>query len=156
MSMGPAQAQARHRCDQIREWISIGLDSDLSRIEQALVTRHLTVCADCTAFSRDVHAFTGALRDASLEPLEHAITLPQRTRRVSVRSFQVGVAAAVALAAVGVASLSSSLGQSQINSKMRPAVTGIRYKDQMRMRQLHQLTERVAQTQDRPVGKQPV
>ena len=154
--MGPAQAHARYRCDQIREWISIGLDSDLSRIEQALVSRHLAVCADCTAFSHDVQAFTGALRNAQLEPLEHAITLPQRTRRVSVRSFQVGVAAAVALAAVGVASLSSSLGQSQINSKMRPAVTGIRYKDQMRMRQLQQLGERVAQTQPRPVGRQPV
>jgi predicted anti-sigma-YlaC factor YlaD len=154
--MGPSQAQARHRCDQIREWISIGLDSDLSRIEQALVNRHLTVCAECTSFAHDVQAFTGALRATELELLERPISLPQRTRRVSVRSFQVGVAAAVALAAVGVASLSSALGQDQIGSKINPAVSGIRYKDQMRTRQLQQLTEQVAQTLPRPVGRQPV
>jgi hypothetical protein len=35
-------------------------------------------------------------------------------------------------------------------------VTGIRFKDQMRARQLQQLTERVEQTMPRPLGRQPV
>jgi predicted anti-sigma-YlaC factor YlaD len=151
--MGLSHAQTRHRCDQIREWISLELDCDLSRIERALVDRHVAGCADCRAFATDAHAFTGALRAAPLEPLEQPIALPSRVR-LTARSFQVAVAAAVAVAAVGVASLSASLGEEQFAGKVTP-VSAEPSKDQMRQRQLRELTERVAQTLPRPVGTQP-
>jgi predicted anti-sigma-YlaC factor YlaD len=152
--MGPSQAQARQRCDQIREWVSLELDCDLSRIERALVERHLAACADCRAFARDVATFTLELRKAELEPLERPIVLPRRAG-VSARSFPVAVAAAVAVAAVGVASLTNSSAQGPASSRARQ-VTGIRFKDQMRARQMQQLEERVAQTMPRPLGRQPV
>lgn len=151
--MGLSHAQTRQRCDRIREWISLELDCDLSRIERALVDRHVAGCAECRAFATDVHAFTGALRAARLEPLEQPIALPSRVR-VTARSFQVAVAAAVAVAAVGVASLSSSLGDEQLGAKVTP-ISSEPSKDQMRQRQLRELTERITQTMPRPVGTQP-
>lgn len=152
--MGLSHAQTRQRCDQIREWISLELDCDLSRIERALVDRHLAGCVECKAFAIDVHAFTEALRAERLEPLEQPIALPSRRGRVTARSFQVAVAATVAVAAVGVASLSSSLRGDQLGAKVTP-VSVEPSKDQMRQRQLRELTERIAQTMPRPVGTQP-
>lgn len=98
-------------------------------------------------------ALTGALRAAPLEPLEQPIVLPRRGR-VTARSFQVAVAAAVAVAAVGVASLSTTLRDAQIGAGVTP-VSAEPSKDQMRQRQLDQLTERIAQTLPRPSGTQP-
>lgn len=151
--MGLSHAQARQRCDRIREWISLELDCDLSRIERALVDRHVAGCAECRAFAADVHAFTGALRAAPLELLEQPISLPSRVR-VTARSFQVAAAAAVAIAAVGLTSLSTTLRDEQLGSKVTP-VSAEPSKDQMRQRQLRELTERVAQSTPRPVGTQP-
>jgi predicted anti-sigma-YlaC factor YlaD len=146
--------EIRHRCHQIREWISVGMDCDLSRIEQGLVDRHLAACAECRAFVADVDAFTTTLRAAPLESLEQPIELPRRGR-VTARSFQVAVAAAVAVAAVGVASLSTTLRDGQLGARVTP-VSAEPSKDQMRQRQLEQLTERIAQTMPRPSGNQPV
>jgi predicted anti-sigma-YlaC factor YlaD len=152
--MGLSHAQTRHRCDRIREWVSLELDCDLSRIERALVDRHLAGCAECRAFAIDVHAFTDRLRAAPLEPLEQPIQLPGRGR-LTARSFQVAVAASVAVAAIGVASLSSSLRGDSLGAKVTP-VSAEPSKDQMRQRQLQQLTDRISQTLPRPVGNQPV
>jgi predicted anti-sigma-YlaC factor YlaD len=151
--MALSHAESRHRCDQIREWVSLGLDCDLSRIEQALVDRHLAGCVECRAFMTEVDAFTGALRSAPLQPLEQPIALPRRGR-VTARSFQVAVAAAVAVAAVGVASLSTTLRDGELGGRVTP-VSAEPSKDQMRQRQLQQLTERIAQTLPRPAGTQP-
>ncbi len=151
--MALSHAESRHRCDQIREWVSLGLDCDLSRIEQALVDRHLAGCVECRAFMTEVDAFTGALRAEPLQPLEQPIALPRRGR-VTARSFQVAVAAAVAVAAVGVASLSTTLRDGELGGRVVP-VSAEPSKDQMRQRQLQQLTERIAQTLPRPAGTQP-
>lgn len=155
--MGLVQAHTRHRCDRIREWISLELDGELSRIERALVERHLAVCADCTAFAADVHGFTNALRAESLEALSRPVELPSRTR-VSLRSFQVGAAAAIAVVAVGIGTLSSSLLGDRVGARVSPAAgTPVDVgRDQLRARQLQDLTERIAQTAPRPVGTQPV
>jgi predicted anti-sigma-YlaC factor YlaD len=155
--MGLVQAHTRHRCDRIREWIALELDGELSRIERALVDRHLAVCSDCTAFAAEVRGFTQALRAESLEPLARPIELPSR-RRVSVRPLQVAAAAAVALIAVGIGSLSNSLLDGRVGARITPAA-GMRVdegKDQLRARQMQELTERIAQISPRPVGSQPV
>lgn len=155
--MGLVQAHTRHRCDRIREWISLELDGELSRIERALVDRHLAVCGDCTAFAADVRGFTQALREEDLAPLAQPIQLPSR-RRVSLRPLQVAAAAAVTLVAVGIGSLSSSLFDGRVGGSLTPAV-GVRVdegKDQLRTRQMQELTERIAEVAPRPVGTQPV
>jgi predicted anti-sigma-YlaC factor YlaD len=152
--MSVFQARARQRCDRIREWISLSTDGELSRIEHALVERHLVGCPDCEAFATDVEAFTMALRTAPLEPLAEPIVLPRRTR-VSFRSFQVAAAAAVAVVAVGVASLSTSLRDGGLGSSI-PQVRVDEDADKLRARQLQDLTERNALTAPRPVGTQPV
>jgi anti-sigma factor RsiW len=153
------QPRTGQRCERIREWISLELDDELSRIERALVERHVAACADCAAFAVRVDAFTSALRAAPLERLDQPIALPVR-RRLQVRSVQVAAAAAVAVGAVGIASLSSSI-QERIGTSISPAadarVDESPSADQMRARQLRQLTERIAQTvPPRPIGTQPV
>jgi predicted anti-sigma-YlaC factor YlaD len=156
--MGLVQAHTRHRCDRIREWISLELDGELSRIERALVDRHLAVCGDCTAFAAEVRGFTQALRGESLEPLARPIELPSSKSRLSVRPLQVAAAAAVALIAVGIGSLSSSLLDGRVGSGLTPSA-GLRVdegKDQLRARQMRELAERIAQVSPRPVGTQPV
>jgi predicted anti-sigma-YlaC factor YlaD len=155
--MGLVQAHTRHRCDRIREWISLELDGELSRIERALVDRHLAVCGDCTAFAAEVRGFTQALRGEGLEPLARPIELPS-SKRVWVRPLQVAAAAAVALIAVGIGSLSSSLLDGRVGSGLTPSA-GMRVdegKDQLRARQMQELAERIAQVSPRPVGTQPV
>lgn len=146
----------RHRCDRIQEWISLEVDDELSRIERALVERHVVACVDCAAFAAHVQAFTDALRAAPLEQLEQPVALPAR-RRLPLRSFQVGAAAALAVVAVGIATLSNSLRQERLGGQISPAV-GVRAdegSDQLRARQLRQLTERISQN-SRAVGTQPV
>jgi predicted anti-sigma-YlaC factor YlaD len=154
--MGLVQAHTRHRCERIREWLSLELDGELSRIERALVDRHLAVCGDCTAFAAEVRGFTQALRAESLEPLARPIQLPSR-RRVSVRPVQVAAAAAVAMIALGIGSLSTSVGVG-VGERLTPAA-GLPVdedKDQLRARQMRELTERIAEVSSRPVGTQPV
>ena len=152
--MGAFQARARHRCDRIREWVSLEVDGELSRIEQALVERHLAACAECAAFAADVGGFTQALRTAPLEPLAEPIVLPRRTR-ISLRSFQVAAAAAVAVVAVGVAGLSSSLRDEGVGAST-PQTRVDEGTDELRARQLQNMIERDALTAPRPVGTQPV
>lgn len=154
--MGVFPAQSRQRCDRIREWISLEVDGELSRIERALVDRHLAVCSDCNEFAADVHAFTDSLRAARLEPLARPIVLPRRAR-VSIRPFQVAAAAAVAVAAVALGTLTNAIREDQLGARVSPASTRVdEGRDQLRMRQLQELTERVSLVDDRPVGTQPV
>lgn len=152
--MSAFQARHHHRCDRIREWISLDVDGELSRIEHALVERHLAACPDCMAFAADVQGFTQALRAAPLEPLAAPVVLPRRTR-VSLRSFQVAAAAAVAVVAVGVASLSTSLRNEGLGVST-PQIQVDEGPDELRLRQLQESIERDALTAPRPVGKQPV
>jgi predicted anti-sigma-YlaC factor YlaD len=66
-----------------------------------MVEVHLERCPACRAFRGDLELFTGALREATLEELEHPIAVSHPRRRVSFARVQIGVAAAVAVVAVG-------------------------------------------------------
>jgi ferric-dicitrate binding protein FerR (iron transport regulator) len=90
------------QCDRAREWVSRGLDHDLSEIERTLLTRHLGVCERCDAFHEDVTQLTTALRAAPLEAVSRPVELP-RARRLAFRPLQ--AAAGLAVAAVGVGSM---------------------------------------------------
>jgi len=85
----------------VRAQISLELDGGLSELERRMLAAHLDRCPECRAFEADVSAFTQELRTAQLQELEHPIVV-RRPRRVSLARVQVGVAAAVAVVALGV------------------------------------------------------
>jgi predicted anti-sigma-YlaC factor YlaD len=90
-------------CDRVRSQISLELDEGLSQLERAMVAAHLERCSDCLAYESEITAFTQALREAPLEPMSSPVSVRKARRFVAAR-LQVGVAAAVAVAALGAAS----------------------------------------------------
>jgi predicted anti-sigma-YlaC factor YlaD len=82
------------------------LDGELSSFEHALLHDHLARCADCRAFTESVSGLTLALRAAPPEPYAGVvITRPRRHLHVPLTK----VAAAVAVAAIGLGSLLASV-----------------------------------------------
>jgi anti-sigma factor RsiW len=91
-------------CDRVRGQLSLELDGELSQLERAMVAAHLERCDRCRAFRDGVVAITGALREAPLERLEHAVILPSRSRsrrRARFATAQVAAAAASIAVALG-------------------------------------------------------
>lgn len=95
-------------CERARSWASLGLDAELSPFERALLDAHLERCPSCAAFAADVQTITAELRAAPPARPTIAVVprLPAR-RRAQLRAFQVGAAAALVAAAVGMAGLVS-------------------------------------------------
>jgi anti-sigma factor RsiW len=89
-------------CDRVRSQISLELDNELSQLEHAMVSTHIERCSECRAYRDDVAAITSAVRAAPMERMERPIGL-RRPRRVIAARLQVGVAAAFAVVALGVA-----------------------------------------------------
>ena len=102
-------------CQRIREQVSLRLDDELSQLEERMVAAHLVRCSDCRAFDQSVREFTDELRAAPLESPRQPI-LVRRRRRVSLTAAQVGVAATLAVAVLGV------LSQIDVPSTQDPAV----------------------------------
>jgi predicted anti-sigma-YlaC factor YlaD len=90
-------------CDRVRSQISLELDEELSQLERAMVAAHLERCPECLAYQDEVGAFTQALREAPFERMSSPVAV-RRARRYVAARLQVGVAAAVAVVALGVAS----------------------------------------------------
>lgn len=99
------------RCERAREYASLALDGELSQFEHALLRAHLEQCTGCRSYNGSLVATTERLRNAPLERLERPISLPSR-QRVSFRSVQAGLAAALVVTAIGLGGLLSSLGSS--------------------------------------------
>jgi hypothetical protein len=89
-------------CERVRGQVSLELDCELSQLERAMLAAHAVRCADCRAYRTEVRAFTRELRTAPLEAAP-AISVRRYGRTVASR-IQAGVAAAMALAVVGVGS----------------------------------------------------
>lgn len=93
-------------CERARQWISAGLDGELSEFEGALLEGHLAACKSCTAFLVETRSLTNELRSAPLESFE--VRLPARRRpRIALRLSP--VAASLAVVAVGVGSILASM-----------------------------------------------
>jgi anti-sigma factor RsiW len=88
-------------CDRVRSQISLELDGELSQLERAMVAAHLQRCPDCRAYEAQVTSFTRVLREAPLKQMERPVVVRKPRRSVGAR-LQAGVAAAVALVALGV------------------------------------------------------
>jgi hypothetical protein len=87
-------------CERVREQVSLLLDGELSELEGRMLELHVAQCRQCAEFRASVTSFTEALRAAPLEALEAPIVV-ERRRVVNMSRIQVGVAAAFALAALG-------------------------------------------------------
>ena len=57
-------------CERAAQWISLDLDGELGRLEQAALARHLRRCDRCRASSAEIGGFTALLREAP--PVEPA------------------------------------------------------------------------------------
>jgi predicted anti-sigma-YlaC factor YlaD len=93
-------------CERARQWISAGLDGELSEFEGALLEGHLAACKSCTAFLVETRSLTNELRSVPMEPF--AVRLPARRRpRIALRLSP--VAASLAVVAVGIGSILASV-----------------------------------------------
>jgi predicted anti-sigma-YlaC factor YlaD len=100
-------------CERARSWVSLGLDGELSQVEQALLRAHVGRCARCAEFALDLGRLTEELRRAPLErPAAERIPLhrPGLARGLTgMRVLRVGAAAAAIVLAAGLGSLAGSL-----------------------------------------------
>jgi predicted anti-sigma-YlaC factor YlaD len=94
-------------CERARTWASLGLDDELSQVEQALLRAHVGRCAACAVFVRDLDGLTQELRTAPLA--RPRLRTPVRRRKHGARSLQLGTAAAAIAIAAGLGSLAGSL-----------------------------------------------
>jgi predicted anti-sigma-YlaC factor YlaD len=101
-------------CERAREWISLGLDGELSELEELLLQRHLTGCEECASFSATLRATTSRLRATPLEMPERRIELPRRRQWTVAR---------VAYSTAAVAVLAVGLGSSLSTRSPRPVRT---------------------------------
>ena len=101
-----------NECERARSRASLGLDGELSQVEQALLRRHIVRCASCAEFERRLDTLTLEIRRAPLQRPARA-AMPDRRRSTGRRVLQVcAVAAAVAIAAA-FGSLAGSLTSPQ-------------------------------------------
>jgi predicted anti-sigma-YlaC factor YlaD len=90
-------------CSRVRAQVSLRLDDELSQLERRMLSAHLERCDDCRVYADEVEEFTLALRAAPPVPLDRPIVV-RRPRRLVIARMQAGVAAVLAIAAVGLAS----------------------------------------------------
>jgi hypothetical protein len=95
-------------CERARSWASLGLDGELSQVEQALLRAHVGRCAACAEFASDLDGLTQEIRTAPLERPPVAGT-PVHRRSSGMRVLQLGAAAAAIVIAAGLGSLAGSL-----------------------------------------------
>lgn len=86
-------------CERAREYASLRLDGELSELEEALLSAHLSRCDVCRTFDADIRTMASALRDAAFEKASAPIVIPGR-RRAASQVLRVGTAAAVVAVAL--------------------------------------------------------
>jgi anti-sigma factor RsiW len=87
-------------CARVREQVSLELDGELSQLEQRMLSAHLERCGACATYADDVRDLTDRIRSAPLHSMRRPVVV-RRKRHLSTTRVQVGVAAAFALAALG-------------------------------------------------------
>jgi len=87
-------------CSRVREQVSLELDGELSQLEQRMLGAHLERCPRCAAYAADVRDVTERIRNAPRAVMQRPVVVRRRRPLTTVR-LQVGVAAAFALAALG-------------------------------------------------------
>jgi|SRR5579862_3313839 len=94
-------------CERAHALVSLGLDGELSDVDEATLRAHVGRCAACARFARDLGALTQEIRTAPLE--RPAAAVPPPRRRAATRTLRLGAAAAAVALAAGFGSLAGSL-----------------------------------------------
>ena len=87
-------------CERATQWISLELDGELGRLEQAALTRHLRRCDRCSSTSTEFGAFTRLLREAPpVEPPRPVFVVTpgwvKRRTRARIRGGVLALAVAI-------------------------------------------------------------
>jgi anti-sigma factor RsiW len=99
-------------CTRVREQVSLELDGELSQLEQRMLAAHLERCARCAVYAADVRHTTERIRSAPHAVMQRPVVVRRRRPLTTVR-LQVGVAAAFALAALGLGTQLATSTESQ-------------------------------------------
>jgi anti-sigma factor RsiW len=94
-------------CERAREWVSLGLDDELSEHEHAQLRAHLARCPACAPYAREIDVVTMKLRATGLERPTRSFRLPRRRSHPFALRTATGLAAVAASA--GLAVLGGSL-----------------------------------------------
>jgi anti-sigma factor RsiW len=105
-------------CARVREQVSLELDDELSQLEQRMLTAHLERCAACATYADDVRDLTERIRTAPLHTMRRPVVV-RRQRFITTTRLQIGVAAALALAALGLGTQLAATAESQQGSFAR-------------------------------------
>jgi predicted anti-sigma-YlaC factor YlaD len=95
-------------CERARKRASLGLDGELSQVEQALLRAHVGRCAQCAGFAHDLGAMTQGIRATPLTR-PRLTGMPARRRSSGMRPLQLVAAAAAVIVAAGLGGLVGSL-----------------------------------------------
>jgi anti-sigma factor RsiW len=87
-------------CTRVREQVSLELDGELSQLEQRMLAAHLERCSECAVYAADVRHLTERIRSAPLHTMRRPVVV-RRQRSLAATRLQIGAAAALALAALG-------------------------------------------------------
>ena len=91
-------------CERARNWLSLGLDAELSQLERAVLDSHLAKCPDCTAAGARLEAVAAVIRSTP-QQRPPGLSVPRLRTRGSLRAFYAAAGAALtataALAGVG-------------------------------------------------------
>lgn len=89
-------------CERAAQWISLDLDGELGRLEQAALARHLRRCDRCRATNSEIGTFTTLLRDAPpVEPSRAVVVVTPAWARRRARAKVRGGILALAVATAG-------------------------------------------------------
>ena len=102
-------------CTRVREQVSLELDGELSQLEQRMLGTHLERCPRCAAYAADVRDVTERIRSAPRAIMQRPVVVRRRRALTTVR-LQAGVAAAFALAALGLGTQLAVSPESQSGS----------------------------------------
>lgn len=105
-------------CARVREQISLELDGELSQLERRMLGTHLERCGACATYAEDVRDVTEQIRSAPHQALRRPVVV-RRARHLTTTRLQVGVAAAFALAALGLGTQLAVSSESQQSSFAR-------------------------------------
>jgi predicted anti-sigma-YlaC factor YlaD len=110
-------------CERARSRVSLGLDGELSQVEQASMRAHVGRCARCAEFAHDLERLKLVIRRTPLERPSQAV-MPERRRSAGMRVLQLSAAAAAIAIAAGLGSLAGSLSSREPAAK---TATGVRF-----------------------------
>ncbi len=108
-------------CERVREQVSVQLDGELSQLERRMLESHLARCVACAEYAMNVRDFTGQIRSEPLAALGRPVVI-RRQRTLTTARLQIGVAAALALAALG---LAGQLAAPQLDDSSVPRFDGV-------------------------------